>query len=191
MPSFGVRPVSPEIMFTRDSGTSNSSAAICASAVRIPCPSSTLPVNTVAVPSALMRIQASSMRLPPRLPGSGRGCCAAAGSSVKASTMPPKHVPSPLAKSRRLRETFMSRPPHLVGGAHDRAHDAVMRPAAAEVRGKRLAHVHLARFRVAVEQRLGAHDHAVDAIAALHGLLGDEGALQGMRPVQRAEALER
>ena len=55
--------VSPEIIVTRASGRSSSSAAICASAVRMPCPSSTLPVKTVAVPSALMRIQASSMRL--------------------------------------------------------------------------------------------------------------------------------
>ena len=52
-PSFGVRPVSPEIILTRASGRSSSSAAICASAVRMPCPSSTLPVNTVTLPSAI------------------------------------------------------------------------------------------------------------------------------------------
>ncbi len=70
MPSFGVRPVSPETIETRASGRSSSSAAICRSAVRMPCPSSTLPVNTVALPSGSIRIQASSLRLPPRLPGS-------------------------------------------------------------------------------------------------------------------------
>jgi hypothetical protein len=37
-PSLGVRPVSPEIIVTRASGTSSSSAAIWASAVTMPCP---------------------------------------------------------------------------------------------------------------------------------------------------------
>ncbi len=62
-PSFGVRPVSPEMIRTRASGRSSSSAAICDKAVRMPCPSSTLPVKTVAVPSALIASQALSMRL--------------------------------------------------------------------------------------------------------------------------------
>src|SRR3954470_14607537 len=186
-PSFGVRPVSPGIMVTRASGRSSSSAGILASAGRMPCPSSTFPVNTVAVPSASMRIQASSIRLLERLPGSCFGCCASAGSSEKASTMPPM----PFAKSRRERDTFMSRPPHLVGGAQDRPHDPVVRPAAAEVGGERLPDIGLIRFRIAIEQRLGAHDHAVDAVAALSGLLGDEGTLQRMRLLERAEALER
>ena len=53
IPSFGVRPVSPDTMLMRASGRSSSSAAICASAVTMPCPSSTLPVKTVAVPSAV------------------------------------------------------------------------------------------------------------------------------------------
>ena len=55
-PSFGVCPVSPEIILMRSSGRSSSSAAIWASAVKIPWPSSTLPVKMVAVPSAAMRI---------------------------------------------------------------------------------------------------------------------------------------
>ena len=71
MPSLGVWPVSPEIILIRVSGKSSSSAAICDSAVRMPCPSSILPVYTVAVPSALMRSHAESMRLLLRLPGSG------------------------------------------------------------------------------------------------------------------------
>ena len=75
-PSFGVWPVSPEIILIRASGRSSSSAAIWASAVRMPWPSSTLPVKTVAVPSALMRIQPSSLRLFCRLPGSRGGVLA-------------------------------------------------------------------------------------------------------------------
>ena len=84
-PSFGVRPVSPEIIVMRASGRSSSSAAIWASAVRMPCPSSTLPVKMVAVPSALMRIQPSSLRLLCRLPGSRGGSWPSAsfGSSEK------------------------------------------------------------------------------------------------------------
>ena len=62
-PSFGVFSVSPEIICTRSSGKSSSSAAICANAVKMPWPSSTLPVQTVALPSAVIRIQASSRRL--------------------------------------------------------------------------------------------------------------------------------
>src|SRR3989475_9629561 len=42
-------------MRTRSSGTSSSSAAICASTVRMPCPSSTLPVTIVTVPSRSRR----------------------------------------------------------------------------------------------------------------------------------------
>src|SRR3954471_2083725 len=191
-PSFGVRPVSAVIMLTRASGRSSSSAAICASAVTIPCPSSTLPVNTVALPSALMRSQASSILLPERLPGSGLGCASStSGSSVKASTMPPRDAPTPCAKLRRVRDTFISRPPHLVRRAQHRAHDPVVRSAATEIVHQGLAHVGLARTRIAVEQRLGAHDHAVDAVTALRRLFLDEGALEGVRLFDRAEPLQR
>jgi hypothetical protein len=46
-------------------------AAICANAVTMPWPSSTLPVQTVALPSVPMQIQASSRRWS-RLPGALR-----------------------------------------------------------------------------------------------------------------------
>src|SRR4030088_2472717 len=188
-PSLGVRPVSPEIIVTRPSGTSSSSAAIWASAVTMPCPSSTLPVNTVALPSASMRIQASSMRFVCRLPGSV-GCWANAtfGSSEKTTT----RAPSPAVKSRR--ETigaFMSAPPRGLGGAQHRTHDPVMGAAAAQVERQPFAHLRFGGMRRAVEDGFGAHDHAVDAVAALRRLLGDEGLLQRMRPVHAAEAFDR
>ena len=82
-PSFGVWPVSPEIILMRASGRSSSSAAIWASAVRMPWPSSTLPVNTVAVPSALIRSQPSSLRLVCRLPGSRGGSCPSGVSRIE------------------------------------------------------------------------------------------------------------
>src|SRR6266516_3738564 len=66
-----------------------------------------------------------------------------------------------------------------------------MRAAAAQIGGEPLAHLLLGRLRNAVEDLLRGHDHAVDAIAALRRLLLDEGALQRMRVVDRAEPLDR
>ena len=126
MPSFGVRPVSPEIILTRASGRSSSSAAICASAVRMPCPSSTLPVNTVAVPSALMREPGA------RACGWSAGCPAGAAAAASAR-----------AGSRREGEHDAAKPggeiaacqmgsvhdqvlPSRLGRAQDGAHDAVV-----------------------------------------------------------------
>ena len=54
IPWSGVSSVSPSITRTRSIGTDNSSAAICASAVRTPVPRSTLPEYTVTKPLASM-----------------------------------------------------------------------------------------------------------------------------------------
>src|SRR5215831_7188219 len=188
-PSFGVRPVSPEIICTRSSGRSSSSAAIWASAVTMPCPSSTLPVQTVALPFGSMRIQASSLGLPARLPGSLGGCCASMtrGSSENASTRPPAPAVNP---RRDIMGAFISGPPHGIGGAQHGANDAVVGAAAAQVERQALAHLCIGRMWVAVEQRLRGHQHAVDAVAALRGLLVDEGLLQRMRLLHRAEPLD-
>src|SRR5262249_32248741 len=188
-PSFGIRSVSPEIICTRSSGRSSSSAAICASAVTMPWPSSTLPVQTVALPFTLIWIQASSLRLVSRLPGSFAGCCASTtcGSSENASSRPP----APAVKARReMTGAVISGPPHGVGGAQHGADDAVVGAAAAQVGGEALAHLGIGRMRVAVEQRFCTHQHAVDAVAALGGLLVDEGLLQRMRLLHAAEPLD-
>jgi hypothetical protein len=74
VPSSGHSAVSPDTILTRPMSTSSSSAHSCVKAVRMPCPSSTLPVSSVTVPSALMRIHASSLRFEERLPGR-RGAC--------------------------------------------------------------------------------------------------------------------
>src|SRR5262245_3693150 len=188
-PSFGVRPVSPEIMVMRSSGRSSSSAAICRSAVRMPCPSSILPVNTVEAPSALLRNHASSRRLVCRLPGSRAGSWARTplGSSEKATTMPPRAA----VKSRREREMVMSGPPCFAGRPQHGGNDPVVRAATAEIVLKGIAHIVLGRSRFGVEQRLGRHDHAIDAVTALRRLLADEGALKRMRLVDRAQAFDR
>ena len=49
----------------------------------------------------------------------------------------------------------------------------------------------LARLLVLGQERRRLHDHAVDAVAALRGLLVDEGLLHRMRLLRRAEAFER
>jgi len=67
----------------------------------------------------------------------------------------------------------------------------MMRTAAAKVASERRAHVLLARSRVAVEQLFRRHNHAVDAVAALGGLLVDEGLLQRVQFAWRAEAFDR
>ena len=53
-----------------------------------------------------------------------------------------------------------------------------------------LLHLLQVRFRRLIEQRLRRHDHAVGAIAALRGLLGDEGRLEGVGLLGRAQSLE-
>src|SRR5262245_37232441 len=188
-PSFGVKPVSPDTMVMRSSGRSSSSAAICRSAVRMPWPSSTFPVNTVAVPSALMRSQASSRRLVCRLPGSRAGSCASAafGSNEKATTSAPRAEEN----SRRVRGAFMSDPPGFAGRAQHGRDDAVVGAEAAEISGKSHADILHGRYRISIDQRLRRHDHAVDAIAALGRLLGDEGALQRIRLVDCSQAFNR
>src|SRR3989442_6528179 len=73
----------------------------------------------------------------------------------------------------------------------DRADDPRMGPAATEVAGERLLDLAFGRIRLAVEERLGGYDHAVDAVAALHGLLLDESFLERVRVVRGAEPFER
>src|SRR5258705_13441215 len=100
-----------------------------------------------------MWIQASSLRLPSRLPGSFAGCCASStsGSSENASGRPP----GPAVKARReMAGAFISGPPHRVGGAQHGADDAVVGAAAAQVGRQALADLGVGRMRIAVEQRL-------------------------------------
>src|SRR3984885_7958584 len=65
-------------------------------------------------------------------------------------------------------------------GTHYRANDLHMRAAAAEIVAQRFHRLLFGRVRVAHQQRLGRHDHAVEAIAALRGLLGNKSFLHGV-----------
>src|SRR6185437_5605394 len=75
--------------------------------------------------------------------------------------------------------------------ALDGSHDARVGAAAAEILGERRFDLAGARPGVLAEKSGRLHDHAVDAIAALHRLLVDEGLLQPMRLLDAAETFER
>src|SRR5579872_6242547 len=77
------------------------------------------------------------------------------------------------------------------GGALHGAQDANMRSAAAEIAREFLLDLLVAGVLGLGEKCRRLHDHAVDAIAALHGLLVDKGLLDGMRLLRRAEPLQR
>src|ERR1700686_337831 len=89
-----------------------------------------------------------------------------------------------------LRATRPSDPPRRLRRLENRADNPVMGPAAAQIAGKSQPDLGLARLRDAVEQRLGKHDNAGDAVAALRRLLRDESGLQRGRPLERTEALD-
>src|ERR1700693_5909166 len=65
-----------------------------------------------------------------------------------------------------------------------------MRTAAAEIAGEPLLDLLQVRFRRLVEKRLRRHNHAVGAIATLRSLLGDEGCLERVGHLGRAQTFE-
>ena len=73
----------------------------------------------------------------------------------------------------------------------DRAQDAVMAAATADIVVERGGDLGARRRRVTVEQRLRRDQDAGQTIAALAGLLVEEGLLQRVRAVRRAEPLDR
>src|SRR5882757_9047903 len=76
----------------------------------------------------------------------------------------------------------------MAGGAHRGSDNLDMRAAAAEIVAQRFQHLVLGRIWVARQQRLGGDDHAVETVAALRGLLADEGILHRIRMLARTEA---
>src|SRR5579863_3017958 len=85
---------------------------------------------------------------------------------------------------------LIARLDHGARRAHHRADDFDMCAAAAQIIAQRLHGLLFGWMRVACEKCLRRHDHAIEAIAALRGLLGDEGVLYGIRVVARAEPFE-
>src|SRR6516164_4210669 len=66
------------------------------------------------------------------------------------------------------------------GRPHDRLDDARMRATTAEIVGERVLDLSFGRLFGRRQECGRLHDHAVDAVAALHRLLIDEGALHGV-----------
>jgi hypothetical protein len=77
---------------------------------------------------------------------------------------------------------------HRIRRAHDGAHHARVRAAAAQVARHALADLRLVGAGVALQQRHRRDHHARRAIAALRRLLGHEGALHRVRRGARAQA---
>ena len=92
-----------------------------------------------------------------------------------------------LAGARRRRVDDRAR-----GDREHRLDDLAVAGAAAQHAGERVADLGLARPRIRAQQRLGAHQHARRADAALRRAVGDEGALQRrQRAVGAGEAFDR
>lgn len=79
----------------------------------------------------------------------------------------------------------------LLGGPHDCTQDADIGAALAQVAGKRLPDLLFRRPLGRRQERRRLHDHAVDSLATLRGLLVDERLLQRMRLLRRPETFER
>src|ERR1017187_7469452 len=78
----------------------------------------------------------------------------------------------------------------LFGGPQHRLHDVLVARAAAEVAGKRPAHVFLGRVGVLVEERLGGHHHPRCAEPALEPVLLLEALLQRVQLAGCRQALD-
>ena len=150
-PSLGLRAVVAGSMRTRPMSTSSSSAAICAKAVRMPWPISTLPGVTSTKPSARIRSHRDRRGLARRLTGS---CGRPHGGG-------PAHAPPSLAARSTARTMRLWAP------QRHRLRSSAARTSASLGSGLRR------------QQGRGRDQDAGDAIAALHGLLGDEGASAG------------
>src|SRR5262245_66034855 len=121
-----------------------------------------------------------------------------ARSVVVAPAEPVLHIENPMTStpltfrnSRRSRHVVtlgvvMVRLPLRHRRALDRGDDTLMRATAAEVSGQRTPSVALAGVAVFGQEGRRGHDHAVEAVAALRGLLVDEGLLE-LRRLGRSE----
>src|SRR4029450_1440234 len=92
-PSLGLAAVDARIICTRDRSISSSSAAICASAVTMPCPISTLPGETVTCPVLENFSHDDSFGFAARLAGSPGGEGAGAGLLIPRPFLPPRAAP--------------------------------------------------------------------------------------------------
>ena len=80
---------------------------------------------------------------------------------------------------------------HFARGAQHGAHHAVLRAATTQIAVERRAYIGLGRPRIPFQQGRRAYQNPAHAIAALHGLLSYEGALQRVRVLGASQSLER
>src|SRR5712671_4398008 len=167
-------------MRTRVQSASSSSAMISGSDVIEPCPISVAADRMVMVPSVAMLthgLSACPARSTPKVAASARS------PSANANDRPA----APIMNRRRETEAkrailFMSR---LACGALDRAHDALIGPAAADVGTHVLDDLGAGRLRLLPEQVDRAHDLAGLAVAALRHPFGEPGLLHRMAGIRR------
>src|SRR4051794_39026131 len=101
-PSLGLAAVDARIICTRDRSTSSSSAAICANAVTMPCPISTLPGETVTCPCAENFSHDDSFGFAARLTGNWGGGGEAACWLIARPSHPPRAaLPAPCGYANR------------------------------------------------------------------------------------------
>src|SRR3954467_14281143 len=100
----------------------------------------------------------------------------AASDDVGAKLNVTMSAPEALRKSRReiVDVVMVSSSSRDLGRALHRTHDPNVRAAAAQVIRERLADLRFGWLPVRIQECLRLHDHAVDAVAALHGLLVDK-----------------
>src|SRR5947199_8708530 len=164
-------------MRTLVQSASSSSAMISGSDVIDPCPISVAADMIVIVPSGAMLTQ-GLMAVPVRSDAS------TAASARSPSAMANDRPAAPIITWRRdtfvwklLMCWFMSRLPRR---ALDRAHDALISPAAADVGAHVLDDLGARRRWIVLEQVGRAHDLSGLAVAALRHALGNPGLLQRM-----------
>ena len=150
----GVVAVSPMTISIRSNRTSSSSAASCASAVRVPVPRSTLPLKIVTRSSGLMVNQLSTASFATDF--GAWSVAAPAGPVMPYIENPMASTPLAFRNSRRSNEgaalgvvmfvVVMSASPSGRRRALDRGDDAVMGAAATEIAGKGAADLGFARL---------------------------------------------
>src|SRR5918999_2754685 len=123
---------------------------------------------------------------------SGTGPCASACAIGPANEKLTTSAPPLLRTSRRdgTKCVFMAASSGVSGCAHDGFDDAGMRSATAEISGQRFLDLRFGRLLVPGEEGRRFHDHAVDAVTALHRLFLNEGALNRMRVLRCAEPFQ-
>src|SRR5690348_11050392 len=200
-PWSGVSAVSPSTYLILSTPMPSSSPAIWRMAMRRPWPRSTLPQNSVTVPSpSTARKESSSLGSTIR----GAGAAPWARVCKPASAKPTVSAPA-LSIVRRVRPRAADGAASgaassalgadisasLSRGRHHGADDPHMRSAPAEITGERSADIVFRRFGFFGKESGGADDHAAGAIAALRHLFFDEGGLYRMRRRDRSESLKR